>query len=57
MKFLRSSKKDNKIIISIYVDNILIINLNKDSIEAVKHSLNDKFNITDLNECIYYLNT
>ena len=50
-------KKDDKVIVLIYVNDILIMDLNKDFIKTVKYSLNNKFNITDLDECIYYLNT
>ena len=57
IKPLKSSEKDNEVIISIYINDILIMSLNKDSVKAVKHSLNNKFNITDLDECTYYLNT
>ena len=57
MRPLRSSEKDNKIIVLIYIDDIFIMSLNKDSVEVIKYLLNDKFNMTDLDECIYYLNT
>ena len=56
-KSLSSLRKDNEVIILIYVDDILIIKLNKDFVETVKHSLNNEFNMTDLDECTYYLNT
>ena len=41
----------------IYVNDILIMKLNKDFVETVKHSLNNKFNMMNLNKYIYYLET
>ena len=44
------------IIITIYVDNVLIIDFNKIDIKRVKNNLNIKFHISNLKLCIYYLN-
>ena len=45
-----------KIIITLYVDNILIINHNKIVIKRIKNVLNVKFYISDLRLCVVYLN-
>ena len=45
-----------KIIITLYVDNILIINRNKVVIKRIKNVLNVKFHILNLRLCVFYLN-
>ena len=45
-----------KIIITLYVDNILIINYNKVVIKRIKDALNVKFHILNLRLYIFYLN-
>ena len=44
------------IIITLYINNILIINLNKINIKYIKKNLNVKFYISNLRLYIYYLN-
>ena len=44
-----------KIIITLYVDNVLIINRNKVIIKRIKNALNVKFHISDLRLCAFYL--
>ena len=44
------------IIITLYINNILIIDYNKIAIQRVKNRLNIKFYILDLRLYIYYLN-
>ena len=46
-------KKDT--IITLYVNNILIINRNKSTIRRIKDDLNIKFHIFDLEFYVYYL--
>ena len=45
-----------KIIITLYVDNVLIINRNKIIIKRIKDILNVKFHILNLKLCVFYLN-
>ena len=45
-----------KIIITLYVDNILIINRNKVVIKRIKNALNVKFHISNLKLYVFYLN-
>ena len=45
-----------EIIITLYVDNILIINYNKIVIKRIKDVLNIKFHILDLRLYVFYLN-
>ena len=45
-----------KIIITLYVDNILIINRNKVVIKRIKDILNVKFHILNLKLYVFYLN-
>ena len=45
-----------KIIITLYVDNVLIINRNKVVIKRIKNVLNVKFHILNLRLCVFYLN-
>ena len=45
-----------KIIITLYVDNVLIINRNKVVIKRIKDVLNVKFHILNLKLCVFYLN-
>ena len=45
-----------KIIITFYVDNVLIINYNKMVIKRIKNVLNVKFHILNLRLCAFYLN-
>ena len=49
-----NSKK--KIIITLYVDNVLIINRNKVVIKRIKNALNVKFHILNLKSYVFYLN-
>ena len=44
------------IIITLYVNNVLIINHNKIIIKRIKNALNVKFYISNLKLCIFYLN-
>ena len=44
------------IIIILYVNDILIIDLSKIDIQRIKKALNDKFHMFDLRPCVYYLN-
>ena len=43
------------IIIILYVNDILIIDLSKIDIQRIKKALNDKFYMFDLRPCVYYL--
>ena len=43
------------IIIALYVNDILIIDLSKTDIQRIKKALNNKFHIFDLRPCVYYL--
>jgi len=45
----------NSIIITVYIDNLLLINSSKSVIQCVKNKLNLIFNITDLKSVAYYL--
>ena len=45
-----------KIIITFYIDNVLIINHNKIVIKRIKDALNVKFYILNLKLCVFYLN-
>ena len=45
-----------KIIMTFYVDDVLIINHNKIIIERIKDVLNVKFHILNLRLCVFYLN-
>ena len=45
-----------KIIITLYVDNVLIINRNKVVIKRIKNALNVKFHILNLKLYVFYLN-
>ena len=45
-----------KIIMTFYVDNVLIINRNKIVIKRIKDILNVKFYILNLRLCVFYLN-
>ena len=45
-----------KIIITLYVDNVLIINYNKIVIKRIKDVLNVKFHISNLRLYVFYLN-
>ena len=47
---------DIKIIIAFYVNNILIVDVNKTAISKLKKYFNNKFYIIDINSCQYYLN-
>ena len=48
-----NTKKDT--IITLYMNNILIIDRNKSAIRRIKDGLNAKFHIFDLEFCVYYL--
>ena len=43
------------IIIALYMNDILIIDLSKIDIQRIKKALNDKFHMFDLGPCVYYL--
>ena len=45
-----------KIIMTLYVDDVLIINYNKVIIKRIKDVLNVKFHILNLRLCVFYLN-
>ena len=45
-----------EIIITFYIDNVLIINRNKVVIKRIKNVLNVKFHILNLRSYIFYLN-
>ena len=44
-----------EIIITLYVDNVLIINRNKIVIKQIKDALNVKFHMLNLRLCVFYL--
>ena len=44
-----------RIIMTLYVDNVLIINRNKAVIKRIKDVLNVKFYILNLRSCVFYL--
>ena len=41
---------------TLYVDNVLIIDYNKIVIKRIKNALNVKFHILNLKLCVFYLN-
>ena len=43
------------IIVALYVNDVLIIGLSKTGIQRIKKALNDKFHMSDLGPCAYYL--
>ena len=43
------------IIVILYMNNVLIIDLNKIDIQRIKKALNNKFYMFDLRSCVYYL--
>ena len=43
------------IIVALYVNDILIIDLSKIDIQRIKKTLNNKFYMFDLGPCVYYL--
>ena len=43
------------IIIALYMNDILIIDLSKIDIQRIKKALNNKFHMFDLRPCVYYL--
>ena len=43
------------IIIILYINDILIIDLSKIDIQRIKKALNNKFYMFDLRPCVYYL--
>ena len=45
-----------EIIITFYIDNVLIIDRNKIIIKRIKNILNIKFHISNLRLCVFYLN-
>ena len=45
-----------EIIMTLYVDDVLIINYNKIVIKRIKNTLNVKFYILNLRLCVFYLN-
>ena len=45
-----------EIIITFYIDNVLIINRNKIVIKRIKNILNVKFHILNLRLCAFHLN-
>ena len=45
-----------RIIITFYIDDILIINRNKVVIKRIKNVLNVKFHMLNLRLCVFYLN-
>ena len=45
-----------KIIMTLYVDDVLIINRNKIVIKRIKNALNVKFHILNLRLYVFYLN-
>ena len=46
---------NDKIIIAIYVDDLLIVELNKKFIQQVKQALSERFQMTDMSSLVYYL--
>ena len=44
-----------QLIIAIYVDDILLVGPSSERIDEVKRSLHDRFSMTDLGPCSYYL--
>ena len=45
---------NNKVIIAIYVNNLLIVDSNNKLIQKTKKALHKRFQITDLNFFVYY---
>ena len=45
-----------EIMITFYIDNVLIIDRNKIDIKRIKNVLNVKFYILNLKLCVFYLN-
>jgi len=46
----------NSVIITVYVDNFLLVKKNKSAIQNVKQCLNNMFKMSDLSSVFYYLN-
>lgn len=46
---------ETKIIIAIYVDDLLIVGANRNAIKAIKAKLNKRFEMKDLGPCAFYL--
>ena len=46
---------DNRVIVAIYVDDILIAGPNRSMINQLKKALSEKFKMVDLGPCAYYL--
>ena len=45
----------NSVIITVYVDDFLLVKKNKSAIQNVKQCLNDMFKMSDLSSVFYYL--
>jgi len=45
----------NSVIITVYVDDFLLVEKNKSAIQNVKQCLNDMFKMSDLGSVFYYL--
>jgi len=45
----------NSVIITVYVDDFLLVEKNKSAIQNVKQCLNDTFKMSDLSSVFYYL--
>jgi len=45
----------NNVIITVYVDDFLLVKKNKSAIQNVKQCLNDMFKMSDLSSVLYYL--
>jgi len=45
----------NNVIITVYVDDFLLVEKNKSAIQNVKQCLNDMFKMSDLSFVFYYL--
>ncbi len=45
----------NSVIITVYIDDFLLVKKNKSAIQNVKQCLNDMFKMSDLSSVFYYL--
>jgi len=55
LDFNHSMFVQNSVIITVYVDNFLLVEKNKSAIQNIKQCLNDTFKMSDLNSVFYYL--
>jgi len=55
LNFDHSMFIQNSVIITVYVDDFLLVKKNKSAIQNIKQCLNDTFKMSDLNSVFYYL--